>query len=109
MKTRVNYNLSDKDVLSLTLYLSVPEIVTRFSHRGISARQIYRICKRYNLQSPAKRRKNFFNETINATDMSNEIAFPEQKRCVQQAIDSLGEKLCDDIEARARIFEEKWN
>lgn len=41
--------------------------------------------------------------------MSNEIAFPEQKRCVQQAIDSLGEKLCDDIEARARIFEEKWN
>ena len=41
--------------------------------------------------------------------MSKDIAFSEQKRCVEQAIATLGEKLCDDIEARARVFEEKWN
>ncbi len=109
MKTQMKYSLSDKDILSLTLYMSVPAIVTAFEHRDVNQRYIYRVIKRYNLETPAKRRKKFFEDTVNATKLTIGMSVAQKKKNCREAIAILGQELISSIEKRAVAFEEKWN
>ena len=109
MKTQMKYSLSDKDILCLTLYLSVPDIAKRFEHMGICPRQIYRVLERYNVEPPLKRRKKFFEDTVNATKLTVGMSVAQKKKNCREAIAILGQELISSIEKRAVAFEEKWN
>ena len=52
--------------------------------------------------------KKFFEDTLNATKVSINTSQNQKKLKVKEAIQLLGEDLCDNIDARARLFEEKW-
>ena len=89
--------------------MSVPDIVKAFEHRGITQRHIYRVIKRYGLETPAKRRKKFFEDTVNATKLSYGVSVTQKKKNCREAIKILAKELVDSIEKRAIAFEEKWN
>jgi hypothetical protein len=109
MKTHLKYSLSDKDILGLTLYLNVPDIVRRFKDRGLYERHIYRVLERYRQGSPLQRRQKFLEDTISATKVSVNVSAKQKRIKVKKAIQLLGEDLCDHIDEHARLFEEKWN
>ena len=108
MKIPMKYSLSDKDILSLTLYMTVPDICKRFSHLELNQRRVYRVLEKYQSPPPLQRRKKFFEDTLNATKVSTNTSQKQKKFKVKKAIQLLGEDLCDNIDARARLFEEKW-
>jgi len=89
--------------------MSVPEIVETFKHRGVTERQIYRLLKKYGLDTPAKRRKKFFEDTVNATKLSQGVSPSQKKKNCKEAIKLLAKDLVDSIEKKAVAFEEKWN
>ena len=105
----MKYRLSDKDILNLTLYMSVPDICKRFEHLELNARRVYRVLENYKSPPPLQRRKKFFEDTLNATKVSINTSHKQKKFKVKKAIELLGEDMCDKIEEHARLFEEKWN
>lgn len=108
MKIPMKYSLSDKDILSLTLYMTVPDICKRFAHLELNARRVYRVLEKYKSPPPLQRRKKFFEDTLNATKVSINTSQNQKKLKVKEAIQLLGEDLCERIDERARLFEEKW-
>jgi len=104
----MKYNLSDKDILNLTLYMAVPDICERFAHLQVNPRRVYRVLDKYNLPPPLQRKKKFFEDTLNATKVSINTSQKQKKFKVKKAIQLLGEDICDKIDETARLFEEKW-